>query len=444
MTDRIIHGLLFVITMLLTSFVVYQTILMLGGYIYIRRHMRKRDTLLMDSPELPSVTLLIPAHNEEKVIERTVKSLLALEYQAGKLEVLVVDDASSDGTADILDRMAANDARVKVIHRSKEIGGRGKSAVLNHALKVITNDFIGIYDADNCPEPNAIKLLMAHMAQNPQLGGVVGKFRTGNRRRNFLTRFINIEGLTYQGIIQTGRSQLFGVAMLTGTNYIIRRAVVEDVGGWDEEALTEDAELTARIYQSGYRVAFVPDSISWEQEPETLRVWVKQRTRWARGNLYVLAKLARQLPTARHKGLLIEMFLMLSAPFLLLYTFFATQSALLMALYKWWHLGVPIRIDQGLILSVCLYTLQVLIALSYDDEDTLENWALCLTGYFTYCQAWLIPFTMAFWSEYIRRDERAWDKTVRFDTPVEKDNSITVTPEYERRETTPAVEPSRM
>jgi cellulose synthase/poly-beta-1,6-N-acetylglucosamine synthase-like glycosyltransferase len=444
MTDRILHGLFFIITMLLTSFVVYQTILMLAGHLYIRRLLRKRDTLLMDTPELPGVTLLIPAHNEEKVIERTVNALLALEYPAGKLEVLVMDDASSDRTPEILDRMAAADPRVKVIHRSKEIGGRGKSAVLNHALQVITNDFIGIYDADNCPEPNAIKLLMAHMVQNPQYGGVVGKFRTGNRRRNFLTRFINIEGLTYQGIIQTGRSQLFGVAMLTGTNYIIRRSVVEAVGGWDEEALTEDAELTARIYQAGYRVAFVPDSISWEQEPETLRVWVKQRTRWARGNLYVLARLIQWLPTARYKGLLIEMFLMLSAPFFLLYTFFATQSAILMAVWKWCTVGVPIRIDQGLILSVCLYTLQVLIALSYDDEDTLENWGLCIASYFTYCQAWLIPFSMAIYSEYIRRDARAWDKTVRFDTLVLKDNSSIQTEEAPRRESTPVVEPTRL
>jgi len=419
MLGTVVNWLCILTTVILWIYVVYQTVLEIAGYLYIRRIRRFQQEMLFEMPELPEVTLLVPAHNEEKVIENTVLSLLALEYPANKLKVFVVNDASTDGTARILDRLAAQHSRVFVLHRTPEEGGKGKSAVLNHALRQITSDYVAIYDADNCPEPSAIKLLMVHFVNHPELGAVVGKFRTGNRRRNILTRFINIEGLCYQGIIQAGRCQLFGVAMLTGTNYIIRRDVVEGIGGWDEEALTEDADLSARVYQAGFRIAYVPDSISWEQEPETARVWVTQRTRWARGNLYVMGKLFRSLPTCPRKAILLEMLFMLTVPFYVLYTFTVAQCGLLLSFWQHHALPMPPIVNEGLFFSACLYVVQIVVALSYDDEDTLENLLVCLLAYYTYCQAWLIPLSMALFKEYVQKKQRTWDKTERFDTVLE-------------------------
>ncbi len=94
---------------------------------------------------------------------------------------------------------------------------------------------------------------------------------------------INIESIAFQWIIQAGRWFFLRVAFLPGTNYLIRKDVLEKIGGWDENALAEDSELTFRIYDAGYLVDFIPTAVSWEQEPETLKVWVRQRTRWGPG-----------------------------------------------------------------------------------------------------------------------------------------------------------------
>src|SRR5205807_10204649 len=145
-------------------------------------------------------------------------------------------------------------------------------------------------DLDNRPERPSLKKLVYALARQPELAAAVGKFRCLNRSRNLLTRFINIESLAFQWIVQAGRWALIGVTTLPGTNFVFRKTALEEAGGWDEEALTEDAELTIRLYETGRRIRFVPDAVTWEQEPERLAVWFRQRTRWARGHNYVLAK----------------------------------------------------------------------------------------------------------------------------------------------------------
>ena len=183
------------------------------------------------------------------------------------------------------------------------LGGRGKSAALELAVAASKNELIAIYDADNCPEPGSLRALVAILVSNPSLAATVGKFRCINRRRNLLTRFINIEGLAFQWIMQAGRWSLLGLTTLPGTNFAIWRNVLQEVGGWDKDALTEDAELTIRIYETGRRIRFVPRAVTWEQEPEKLRTWFRQRTRWARGHNYVFAKHARRLLALRPRVL---------------------------------------------------------------------------------------------------------------------------------------------
>ena len=157
-------------------------------------------------------------------------------------------------------------------------GGRGKSRTLNVGLRHATGDIIAVYDADNQPEPQALRYLVANLVEDPELGAVLGKVRTLNRRKNILTRFINIEFMSFQWIIQGGRWQLFNLATLPGTNYVIWRRVLEKAGRFDEEAIAEDAELSIRLYEMGYRIKFIPYAVTWEQEPEDMRTFLRQRT----------------------------------------------------------------------------------------------------------------------------------------------------------------------
>ncbi|MDI5787770.1 glycosyltransferase family 2 protein [Bacillus licheniformis] len=89
----------------------------------------------------------------------------------------------------------------------------------------------------------------------------------------------------------TGREmEMVQIATIPGTNFAIRRSIIEQLGGWDDKALAEDTELTIRVYNLGYHIRFFPAAVTWEQEPETWKVWWRQRTRWARGNQYVVLK----------------------------------------------------------------------------------------------------------------------------------------------------------
>ncbi|MHB9025983.1 MAG: glycosyltransferase family 2 protein [Armatimonadota bacterium] len=397
----------------------YQFLLSIGGYFFFWKSQRYRDDILQSTVNLPPLTILIPAHNEEKVIERTVRSMLALEYPHDRLEVFVIDDASTDSTGAILDQLAREDARIRVLHRMPPEGGCGKGAALNAAMLKVTNEFVAIYDADNRPETNALKLLVAQFLRTPGLGASVGKFRTGNKRLNLLTRCINIEGLSYQGILQAGRWCLWKTSALTGTNYVIRRSALKIAGGWDVEALAEDAELSVRLYQAGYKIAYVPVSVSWEQEPETWQVWLKQRTRWARGTNYAIAKGARTFWQSRHKLATLEMLFTFSIPYLLLFVLSVSLFALCASFYHpdpfmrsttpefWW------------LYPMGIYYLEVLLALSYDNEDNLENMGLICLMYFTYLQAWPIVYLRALYADLIKREKRTWDKTIRFDTEIE-------------------------
>ena len=183
-------------------------------------------------PELPAISIMIPAHNEEMVIAKTLDALLNLNYPREKIEFLVINDGSTDDTARIVEtslpRIQGSGSLT-----SSAIAARGKAAALNQGLGLCRHDIIGIFDADNTPEADSVIHLARQLVSDERLGAVVGKFRCINKKKNLLTRFINIEGLAFQWIIQAGRWNLFQMATLPGTNYLMRRTLIEDLGGWD-------------------------------------------------------------------------------------------------------------------------------------------------------------------------------------------------------------------
>ena len=288
------------------TMILYQLILMIFGYRYRRATEREDPGTTIPESALPPVTVLIPARNEEIVIETTVKRILSLDYPKDRLEVIVINDGSTDNTKTLLDAAAARDSRIKPLHLPVTGQGRGKAFALNSALMHARYDFIAVYDADNNPEPAALKKLVCHLMSDEKLGAVIGKFRTLNRRKNLLTRFINIETLSFQWILQAGRYRAFQIAILPGTNCVIRKKVLDECGGWDEAAITEDSELSVRIYQKGWKIRFVPSAVTWEQEPERLRAWVRQRTRWVRGNNYVIRKYFKEALLLKNRFLSLE------------------------------------------------------------------------------------------------------------------------------------------
>jgi len=162
---------LFVISVILIWFMLgYQLLLFLLGFYYSRKSAQEKVKLAQRNPRLPSISILIPAHNEALVIQRTLEAILASDYPADHLEVVVVNDGSTDSTASIVQRIVNQDERVRLINIPPGLGGKGKSAALNAAFRLARHDVIGIYDADNQPEPLALRFLAQQLVSDPSHG----------------------------------------------------------------------------------------------------------------------------------------------------------------------------------------------------------------------------------------------------------------------------------
>ena len=265
-------------------------VLSVGGFLYYMSVYRAGGRCPLE--EYPMVTIMVPAHNEAIVIQKTVRALMKFDYPQDRYEVIVINDNSSDNSAQVLAGLCAEygEQRLIVINTDAQTGGKGKSNALNIGLKQARGSVIAIYDADNTPAPDALTILVENLMSDDKLGAVIGKFRTRNRNASILTRFVNIETLAYQCMNQAGRYFFFRLCTIPGTNFVIRRSIIDEMGGWDTKALSEDTEISFRIYRMGYYIKMMPLAVTWEQEPHLLGVWFRQRTRWAKGNLYVLLK----------------------------------------------------------------------------------------------------------------------------------------------------------
>ena len=311
--------IIFLVTVILIWFMIfYQFLFSIYGYINFIKSMKEKKEVDKQTYDFPSCTILIPAHNEEKVISATIEAMLNLTYPKDKLTIMVINDGSKDATKEIIESYSRKDSRVVLYDVPKGQGGKGKSRALNLGVKQVKSEVIAIYDADNTPDPMALYYLVASLISNKELGGVIGKFRTVNKDRNLLTRFINIETLSFQSMLQAGRWEMHNIATLPGTNFVMWRWLIEELEGWDEEALTEDSELSIRIYELGYKIKFLPYAFTYEQEPETWKVWIKQRVRWVRGNNYVIAKFMKRIPYFKNKRMRFDLLYTLA----LYYVFF--------------------------------------------------------------------------------------------------------------------------
>jgi len=400
------------------SLLLVNVVLIVAGYMYYMENENREVPPLPD--EAPFVTLMVPAHNEGKVIVQTVESLLSLDYPQDRYEIIVINDNSSDNSSELLARLQAKhkDRHLIVMNTDNVTGGKGKSNALNIGFNQSRGEYIAIYDADNTPEKTALRYLVGEIAHDPALGAVIGKFRTRNRFASLLTRFINIETLSFQWMAQAGRWKLFKLCTIPGTNFIMRREIIEKIGGWDVKAIAEDTEISFRIYMMGYRIKFQPKSVTWEQEPQTLNVWFKQRTRWAKGNIYVIVKNVPLLFRRSAKRIHFDLLYFLSIYFLLLTSLIVSDA--LLVLYA---LGLVYTTIAGLssflwLLAIILFVTGTFITLITEKgEMRLSNLWIIMLMYVSYCQLWMVVAAYGLYNylkDAILKREIKWYKTERY------------------------------
>ena len=230
----------------------------------------------------PAVTVLVPAYNEAKVIGRTLDALLASGYE--NLSVLVIDDGSTDGTADVVMCRAQLDGRVRLLRRPNG----GKSAALNAGLHATADEIVVTIDADTVVQSGAIRALVEPMADR-RVDAVCGNVQVGNVR-NVLTAFQDVEYVTSQNYDRRAFETLNCIGVVPGATGAWRRLSVLRVGGYSTDTLTEDADLTLTLLRAGGRIAYAPAAHAVTEAPETTRALFRQRFRWSFGTFQCLWK----------------------------------------------------------------------------------------------------------------------------------------------------------
>ena len=234
--------------------------------------------------ELPSISILVPVKNEQNVVGRLLSSLLKADYPPDKMEIIVVEDGSVDGTVGICETLARDyPGQVKVVCRDVS---DGKPSALVEGLKHVSGDIVGVFDADNVVEDDVL-LRVAQNFSDSSVVAVQGKVSAINSEENMLTRLIaNEETLRYDGFCR-GKDAFGLFVPLMGSNYFVRRDVLESVGGWDSSVLSEDMELAVKLIHNGKKIKYAPDVRSWQEYPGSLMAFFKQRIRWWRGAMEV-------------------------------------------------------------------------------------------------------------------------------------------------------------
>jgi cellulose synthase/poly-beta-1,6-N-acetylglucosamine synthase-like glycosyltransferase len=230
------------------------------------------------------VSVLVPCKNEEVVVEDLVTSVLQLDYPDDRLQVVIVDDGSSDLTGELLDRVTRAEPRLQVIHRAPGAEG-GKSGALNAALEAASGEVIMVFDADHRPRRDVLLRLVRHFA-DPAIGAVQGRCEIRNARDSTLSQLVAIDYLAGYLVNEYGRQSLFQLPAYGGANCAVRASSLRALGGWTECA-TEDTDLTLRLVLQGERVRYDVTAVDEEEGVVTLRRFWRQRYRWARGHQQV-------------------------------------------------------------------------------------------------------------------------------------------------------------
>jgi cellulose synthase/poly-beta-1,6-N-acetylglucosamine synthase-like glycosyltransferase len=242
----------------------------------------------------PSVSILIPARNEELVIGKLLQRMTKLTYPKNKLEVIVIDDGSTDRTGKIADDYKKMFDLIKVVHRSNEEGGKGKSEALNEGLKHASGEIVLCFDADYYPQLDIVEKLAAYFI-DPEVGAVQGRVTVLNESASLVSRLVALERIGGYRVDQLARDDLQLIPQYGGTVGGFRRSLLEALGGWDPNILAEDTDLTFRVVLAGYKVRYVNEAECYEEAVENWHAYWRQRIRWAKGHMQCFFKHAGSL-----------------------------------------------------------------------------------------------------------------------------------------------------
>lgn len=370
----------------------------------LRRVKTKSEDLRFVEEEMPKVSIIVPVKNEEKVVGRLLDALLGLDYPSTKREIIVVNDESGDKTGAICSRYALLYPEIRVFNRSESTT---KAAALNFGVERSEGEIVATFDADSVPEADALLKAVKYF-ENPGVAAVQGRICCINANENMLTKFLSYEGAVQYEVYIRGKDRLNLFVGLAGTCQFIRRSVLQEIGGWNEENLSEDVELSLRLIEKDYVVKYASDVRTWEESPNSVQGLVRQRARWYRGNIEMGFKFGRLMKRLSWRRFDAEMAL------------FGTYLIVLCIVNYFmaaWSFLLPSSFVLTLIMRLTsLYTLLVLavvgIALVWVTKPLKISNLLWLPFIYAY---WGFQSFIAMYSMFqiVLRRPRKWSKTTR-------------------------------
>lgn len=262
--------------------VMFMALYMVYMYIAVKHQKRKlrKNPVVYNENLAPFISILIPCHNEAVVIKETVENILNVDYK--NYEIIVIDDRSTDDTKDAVLELEKKYDKVKALIRDKS-AYPGKSAVLNDAIKLAKGEAYLVFDADAKIKPDFIKTLLTKY-EGDDVGAIQARKVIINANQNFLTA-CQYNEYVMDTHLQVGRDAVKGAVELRGNGELIKKNALVDIGGWNNETITDDLDMSTRLHIKGWDIRFVQDAIVYEEGVVTFSALVRQRRRWVEGSI---------------------------------------------------------------------------------------------------------------------------------------------------------------
>jgi cellulose synthase/poly-beta-1,6-N-acetylglucosamine synthase-like glycosyltransferase len=382
----------------------YNVPILASGVKDFRKNKQNHHKTSVPEEQLPYISIVVPVKNEERVINRLLNSLSTLNYPLKKSEIIIVEDGSTDKTRDICLNYAKENANVKILNKSLS---NGKPSALNFGLAYAKGDIIAVFDADSVPDHDALSLVVEYF-EDPKVAAVQGRTTSINPKENMLSQFISYEEAVWCEAYLRGKDVLNLFVHLKGSCQFIRRDVLQQLQGFDEDVLSEDMEISARFIENDYKIRYAPNVVALQESPSTLKNLFKQRTRWFRGTMEVAFKYGRLM--TKLSKVRFDAETTLFAPFILIASL-APYFAAFWAFSTFWSIDLmwSIVVQLG-ILTTSLTMLICGLALIYVSKPRKVRSLLWLP--FVYCywsfQAFIALYAMLL---IVLRRPKKWVKT---------------------------------
>lgn len=262
---------------------------------FSRKQHKKSKNLDYNLKYNPLVSVVIAAYNEEKVICKTIDSILSSDYK--KFNIIIVNDGSKDNTASIVAETYKNNPLVKLINKDNE----GKSVAVNLGFRSAKGEIVVALDADTIIAKNAISLMVRHFVDE-EIAAVSGNVKVGNVN-NLLTQWQHVEYITGFNLERRAFAEINCITVVPGAIGAWRREVVVKAGYFKEDTLAEDTDITLTLLEKGYKIAYEEFAYAYTESPSDIMSLLKQRYRWAYGTLQCLWKHKNSLFNPKHKTL---------------------------------------------------------------------------------------------------------------------------------------------